>query len=230
MKKILALIGLLVCSNTFMNVAWYGHLKFKDKPVIAMIFASWGIAFFEYCFQVPANRIGSGALSVTQLKVIQEVITLITFCLPSSRSRKTDDESRNRLSLLNWSRILRDKEVKQLNKPPKTQHPTPSPVGMFKRMKIGLGSDHAGFELKEYLAKRITALGHEVVDLGAYQYEPLDDYPDFAERVGMAVVEGKADRGVLVCGSGIGASVAANKIVGVRAGLCTDTYSAHQGV
>ncbi len=81
MKKILALIGLLVCSNTFMNVAWYGHLKFKDKPVIAMIFASWGIAFFEYCFQVPANRIGSGALSVTQLKVIQEVITLITFVL-----------------------------------------------------------------------------------------------------------------------------------------------------
>lgn len=81
MKKIVVLVGLLICSNTFMNVAWYGHLKFKDKPIAAMILASWGIAFFEYCFQVPANRIGSGVLSVTQLKVIQELITLTTFMI-----------------------------------------------------------------------------------------------------------------------------------------------------
>jgi ribose 5-phosphate isomerase B len=101
---------------------------------------------------------------------------------------------------------------------------------MFKRMTIGLGADHAGFELKQDLAKRIVALGHSVVDLGAHSYEPLDDYPDFAEKVARAVVSGAAERGVLVCGSGIGASVAANKVVGVRAGLCTDTYSAHQGV
>ena len=97
-------------------------------------------------------------------------------------------------------------------------------------MRIGLGADHAGFELKLFLSKRIEALGHEVVDYGAYEYEALDDYPDFAERVGMAVVAGSVDRGVLVCGSGIGASIAANKIVGVRAGVCGESYSAHQGV
>ena len=79
MKKILATVALLVCSNAFMNTAWYGHLKFKDKPLAFVILASWGIALFEYCFQVPANRIGSDVLSVTQLKVIQEVITLTTF-------------------------------------------------------------------------------------------------------------------------------------------------------
>jgi len=81
MKKILIAISLLVCSNTFMNMAWYGHLKFKDKPLMIVILASWGIAFFEYCFQVPANRIGSGALTLTQLKVIQEVISLVTFAI-----------------------------------------------------------------------------------------------------------------------------------------------------
>jgi uncharacterized protein (DUF486 family) len=64
-----------------MNFAWYGHLRFKDKPLLLVILASWGIAFFEYCFQVPANRIGNGALTVTQLKVIQEVITLLTFAV-----------------------------------------------------------------------------------------------------------------------------------------------------
>jgi len=79
MRRIVIAVSLLMCSNTFMNMAWYGHLKFKDKSLFAMIFASWGIAFFEYCFQVPANRIGSGTLTVTQLKVIQEVISLVTF-------------------------------------------------------------------------------------------------------------------------------------------------------
>jgi len=81
MKKILACVGLLLCSNAFMNTAWYGHLKFKDAPLWITIVGSWGIAFFEYCFQVPANRIGSGALTVTQLKIIQEVISLLTFSL-----------------------------------------------------------------------------------------------------------------------------------------------------
>ncbi len=80
-KKVLACVGLLLCSNTFMNTAWYGHLKFKDAALWVVILASWGIAFFEYCFQVPANRIGSDVLSVTQLKVIQEVISLTTFAL-----------------------------------------------------------------------------------------------------------------------------------------------------
>ena len=79
MKKIGLCIALLLCSNTFMNTAWYGHLKFKHSPLWITILASWGIAFFEYCFQVPANRIGSGEMSVTQLKVIQEVISLVTF-------------------------------------------------------------------------------------------------------------------------------------------------------
>ena len=72
-------IVLLVCSNVFMTFAWYGHLKFKDKPLWLVIFASWGIAFFEYCFQVPANRWGNSVYSAAQLKIIQEVITLSVF-------------------------------------------------------------------------------------------------------------------------------------------------------
>lgn len=97
-------------------------------------------------------------------------------------------------------------------------------------MKIAVGADHAGFELKQELAKEIQAAGHEVVDLGAHQYDALDDYPDFAEAVGLAVARKEVDRGVLICGSGVGASIAANKIKGVRAGMSGDTYSAHQGV
>jgi ribose 5-phosphate isomerase B len=96
-------------------------------------------------------------------------------------------------------------------------------------MRTAIGSDHAGFELKVMLAKFLTDLGDQVVDVGAYSTDPVD-YPDFAEAVGKAVLDGRADRGVLICGSGIGASVAANKIRGIRAGLCHDTYSAHQGV
>jgi RpiB/LacA/LacB family sugar-phosphate isomerase len=96
-------------------------------------------------------------------------------------------------------------------------------------MKVGVASDHAGFALKEVLKQEIAALGHEVVDLGTHSGESVD-YPDFAEKLGLAVVRGEVARGVLFCGSGIGASVAANKIPGVRAGNCSDTYSAHQGV
>ncbi len=84
--------------------------------------------------------------------------------------------------------------------------------------------------MKVELAKLVAKLGHEVVDVGAFQYDALDDYPDFADALGQAVVGGKAEVGLLVCGSGIGASIAANKIPGVRAGLCAETYSAHQGV
>ena len=73
-------IVLLVCSNLFMTVAWYGHLKFKSKPLFIVILVSWGIAFFEYCLQVPANRWGNSVYSATQLKIIQEVITLVVFC------------------------------------------------------------------------------------------------------------------------------------------------------
>jgi uncharacterized protein len=81
LNRVFATIGLLTCSNFFMNTAWYGHLKFKSSPLIVAILASWGIAFAEYCFQVPANRIGSEALTVTQLKVIQEVLSLTTFAI-----------------------------------------------------------------------------------------------------------------------------------------------------
>ncbi|HEY3781997.1 MAG TPA: DMT family protein [Fimbriimonadaceae bacterium] len=81
MKKILITISLLLCSNVFMNFAWYGHLRFKDKPLVLVIFASWGLALLEYCFQVPANRIGNDVLTVVQLKVVQEVITLSTFAV-----------------------------------------------------------------------------------------------------------------------------------------------------
>lgn len=96
-------------------------------------------------------------------------------------------------------------------------------------MKIVLGADHAGFDLKQELIPLVRTLGHEVIDVGTNSKAPVD-YPDFSEAVGNAVKEGRAERGILICGSGVGASVAANKIPGVRAGLCHDTYSAHQGV
>jgi RpiB/LacA/LacB family sugar-phosphate isomerase len=96
-------------------------------------------------------------------------------------------------------------------------------------MRIVIGSDHAGFEMKGAIAKHLRDLRHEVVDVGTNSTDPVD-YPDFAEAVGKAVLDGRADRGVLICGSGVGASVAANKVRGIRAGLCHDSYSAHQGV
>jgi len=96
-------------------------------------------------------------------------------------------------------------------------------------MKIVVGSDHAGFEMKQNIASFLRERGHEVVDVGTCDTKPVD-YPDFADALAQAVVEGKAERGVLICGSGVGASVAANKVPGIRAGLCHDTYSAHQGV
>jgi ribose 5-phosphate isomerase B len=99
-------------------------------------------------------------------------------------------------------------------------------------MRVAFAADHAGAALKDELRARLAASGlsHEIVDLGGDGSDPLDDYPDFAERLGRAVVAGEADRGVLICGSGVGASVAANKIRGVRSAVCHDTYSAHQGV
>ena len=96
-------------------------------------------------------------------------------------------------------------------------------------MRIALGSDHAGFPLKEHLRTFIESLGHDVEDLGTTSTESVD-YPDYAEKVGLAVVEGHVDRGIMLCGSGVGASIAANKIPGVRAANCEDYYSAHQGV
>jgi ribose 5-phosphate isomerase B len=96
-------------------------------------------------------------------------------------------------------------------------------------MKIAVAADHAGFELKNSLRDLIESLGHDVSDLGAHNAEP-SDYPDFAAAIGRAISTNTAERGVLICGSGVGASIAANKISGVRAGLCHDTYSAHQGV
>ncbi len=97
-------------------------------------------------------------------------------------------------------------------------------------MRIAVGSDHGGFPLKLPIAEELARLGHEVVDCGAHVFEPADDYPDFAEAVALAVQRGDSDRGVLICGSGVGASIAANKFAGVRAAICHDTYSAHQGV
>ena len=96
-------------------------------------------------------------------------------------------------------------------------------------MHISIAGDHAGFELKEHIKQFLSAEGHEVQDLGAYDTTP-SDYPDFAEALAKVILEGGADKGILLCGSGVGASVAANKIPGIRAGLCHDTYSAHQGV
>lgn len=96
-------------------------------------------------------------------------------------------------------------------------------------MKLAIGSDHAGFPLKELVREHLAKAGHEVVDLGAYNTEP-SDYPDFAEKVGLAVKRGEAERGIVICGSGVGVCISANKIPGIRAGICHDTYSAHQGV
>ena len=97
-------------------------------------------------------------------------------------------------------------------------------------MKVAVGADHAGFPLKDRMIDMIRAAGHEVVDCGAERLVPGDDYPDYAERVATAIREHRAERGVLICGSGVGASVAANKFDGIRAALCHDTFSAHQGV
>jgi len=97
-------------------------------------------------------------------------------------------------------------------------------------MKIAIACDHGGFPLKNTIIEVVTKLGHEVVDLGDYQNDPKDDYPDFARYVGQAIQHKQADRGILICGSGVGACVAANKIKGVRACVCHDVYSAGQGV
>jgi len=97
-------------------------------------------------------------------------------------------------------------------------------------MRIAIGGDHAGFHAKEEVVAYLKELGHEIRDMGAYAFDPDDDYPDFTLAVAQAVASGEVDRGVMVCGSGVGASVAANKVLGVRAAMCHDTYSAHQGV
>ena len=99
-------------------------------------------------------------------------------------------------------------------------------------MRVAFAADHAGAELKDELLRRIAdaGLGLELADLGGDGSDPTDDYPDFAERLGRAIQDGDADRGILICGSGVGASVAANKMPGIRAAVCHDTYSAHQGV
>ena len=100
-------------------------------------------------------------------------------------------------------------------------------------MRVAFAADHAGAAFKDELIARVRAAtgdAHEVIDLGGDGSDPNDDYPDFARAVGEAIQDGRAERGILVCGSGVGASVAANKLRGVRAGLCHDTYSAHQGV
>lgn len=96
-------------------------------------------------------------------------------------------------------------------------------------MRLVVGSDHAGFALKKELADALRREGHEVLDVGTHSNEAAD-YPDSAEAVALAVLDGRAERGVLVCGSGVGASVAANKLPGIRAAVCHDTYSARQGV
>lgn len=96
-------------------------------------------------------------------------------------------------------------------------------------MRIAVASDHAGFAIKDDVINIVQAAGHEVLDLGTYSQEPVD-YPDYALKLGKAIIDKQADRGVLICGSGVGACIAANKIKGVYAGICHDTYSAHQGV
>jgi len=97
-------------------------------------------------------------------------------------------------------------------------------------MKVAIGTDHAGLVLKPAIIEAIRSAGHEIVDCGAFEFVSTDDYPDFAECVARTLLEGRAERAVLFCGSGVGASVAANKFPGIRAALCHDTFSARQGV
>ncbi len=97
-------------------------------------------------------------------------------------------------------------------------------------MKIAIACDHGGYALKGAMIEVITSMGHEVVDLGAHEYDKDDDYPDFARYIGQAIQHKQADKGVLLCGSGVGACIAANKQNGVRASVCHDVYSARQGV
>ncbi|MXV51106.1 RpiB/LacA/LacB family sugar-phosphate isomerase [Pedobacter sp. HMF7647] len=97
-------------------------------------------------------------------------------------------------------------------------------------MKIGIAADHAGFEIKQALVKLLHDAGYDVKDYGAHEFNAIDDYPDIVLPLGEAIAKGEVSRGIAVCGSGVGVSVAANKIQGVRAALITETYSAHQGV
>ena len=97
-------------------------------------------------------------------------------------------------------------------------------------MKIGIAADHGGYELKEIIHPFLLSLKHEIIDFGAYSFDKDDDYPDFVLPLAKAVANKEIDRGIAICGSGVGASVAANKISGVRAALITDYFSAHQGV
>lgn len=97
-------------------------------------------------------------------------------------------------------------------------------------MRIGIAADHGGFFLKSELAESLRGAGYDVVDLGAHQLNPADDYPDFIIPLARAVASGEVERGVALCGSGVGAAIAANKVPGVRAGLIHDVFSAHQGV
>ena len=96
-------------------------------------------------------------------------------------------------------------------------------------MRVAVACDHAGFPLKEVVIETVLAAGHEVIDLGTFSIEAVD-YPDYAEKIGETIQSGEAERGVLLCGSGVGASIAANKMNGVYSAVCHDTYSAHQGV
>ena len=97
-------------------------------------------------------------------------------------------------------------------------------------MKIAVAADHNGYDLKNLIYSLTSDAGHEVTDVGPHEVAPLDDYPDFAKPLAEGVSTGKYDRGIMICGSGVGASVAANKVKGVRAAVCHDIYSAHQGV
>ena len=97
-------------------------------------------------------------------------------------------------------------------------------------MKLAIGADHAGFDLKVQIVPWLESSGYDVVDVGAHTLDPADDFPDFAAAVAHSVTGGQADRGVMICGSGVGASIASNKVSGIRACLCHDTYTARQGV
>ncbi len=97
------------------------------------------------------------------------------------------------------------------------------------KLRIAIGADHGGFALKNELTSRLKE-SYQIMDLGAHKFDPTDDYPDFVNALAQTIVSGQAERGILICGSGVGACIAANKIPGIRASLCHDSYSAHQGV
>ena len=170
----------------------------------------------------PLRRVGAGRDDLREVRVHRGPGDR---CRPARRARRPSRPHPDR----RWWPLREasdDRQRRSGRRPERRVGPRPQ------LMRVAFSADHAGAAIKDDLIRRLAAaeLGHELIDLGGDGSDPTDDYPDFAQRLGQAIQDGAADRGILICGSGVGASVAANKMRGIRAAVCHDTYSAHQGV